>query len=124
MKIAISVKENTVSEHFGHSDGYAIFSLNEKGAIIENEFLTATGESCGCRSNIAEVLREKGVKVLLAGNMGNGAYLNMNHAGLRVYRGCSGSPRQLAEDYIQGKVIDSGLACSHHSHSNHHECSH
>ena len=84
-----------------------------------------SSEGCGCKSNIALLLKEKEVKVLLAGNMGNGAYLNLNNAGIRVYRGCSGDASQLVKAYIQGDVIDSGNQCNHnHEHSGEHECSH
>ena len=121
MKIAVSVNENKVEEHFGHSKSYKIFTIKEKGA---SEVLYSS-EGCGCKSNIALLLKEKEVKVLLAGNMGNGAYLNLNNAGIRVYRGCSGDASQLVKAYIQGDVIDSGNQCNHnHEHSGEHECSH
>lgn len=94
MKIAVSVNENKVEEHFGHSKCYRIFIIKEKGAFEESEELYSS-EGCGCKSNIAFLLKEKEVKVLLAGNMGNGAFVNLNNAGIRVYRGCSGDASQL-----------------------------
>lgn len=123
MKIAVSIKENAISDHFGHCDSYSIFSVGEKGNIVNTEILPAE-EGCGCKSNMAEILSNKGVKVLLAGNMGNGAYTNLNNAGIRVYRGCSGDIQKLVDDYIQGKIIDNVQSCDHHSTDEHHSCQH
>lgn len=123
MKIGVPAKDNVVSDHFGHCDWYTIFSINEKGKIINTEIVPAVA-GCGCKSNIAEILKEMGVKVLLAGNMGEGAYNHLSMAGIRVYRGCSGEVATLTEDYIQGKVIDHGTGCHHREQGEAHQCSH
>jgi len=121
MKIAVPTSENVVNDHFGHSGSYTIFSVNEKAEIVNTEILSVT-EGCGCKSNIAEILKAKEVKVLLAGNMGAGAYHRLSNAGIRVCRGCSGEVVKLAEDYIQGNVTDSGEDCHHHEHGESHPC--
>lgn len=124
MKIAIPTKESVVNDHFGHCDAYTIFSVNEMGKIVNTEILPAV-EGCGCKSGIAEILQAQGVKVLLAGNMGAGAYNRLNNAGIRVYRGCSGDVTMLAEGYIQGLITDSGDGCQHdHVHGEEHHCNH
>lgn len=124
MKIAVPTKESIVNDHFGHCDAYSIFTINQMGKIINTEILPAV-EGCGCKSNIAEILQEQGVKVLLAGNMGAGAYKRLNNVGIRVYRGCSGEIVQLAQDYIEGKITDNGQGCDHHhEHGEGHQCSH
>ncbi len=124
MKIAIPTKENIVNDHFGHCDAYTIFLINEMGKIVNTEILPST-EGCGCKSNIAEILQQQGVKVLLAGNMGAGAYNRLNSVGIRVYRGCTGEVVKLAEDYVAGKIIDNGEGCHHHhEQGEEHQCSH
>lgn len=124
MKIAIPTEDNIVNEHFGHCDSYTIFSVNEMGRILNSEVFPAP-EGCGCKSEIAGILQEKGVKVLLAGNMGPGAYTKLSNAGIRVYRGCSGDVNLLAESYIQGLIADNGEDCHHnHIHGDEHTCSH
>jgi predicted Fe-Mo cluster-binding NifX family protein len=123
MKIAVSTRENKVDDHFGHCESYTIFEVNEMGVIVDTEILPSPN-GCGCQSNIAAILHEKEVQVLLAGNMGNGAYGHLNNLEIRVYRGCSGDVRQLAEAYIQGNIIDSGSACQHHEHEDGHQCNH
>jgi len=123
MKIAVATRENKVDEHFGHCESYTIYEVNDFGVIINTEILSST-VGCGCQSNIASILHEKEVQVLLAGNMGSGAFSHLDNFGIRVYRGCSGNVRQLVEDYIQGSIIDSGIVCKHHEHEEGHRCNH
>ena len=69
---------------------------------------------CGCKSNIAQTLSELGVKVMLAGNMGEGAVQVLNHAGIEVLRGCVGPVKSVADSWLKGDVSDSGDACHAH----------
>ena len=39
---------------------------------------------------------------------------------IKVIRGCSGNILDIATDYLNGKLTDSGVGCSSHEH--HHEC--
>lgn len=117
MKIAIPTRNNQVDEHFGHCEFYTIFTIGEGNKIVDVENLPSP-KGCGCKSDIAYVLKEQGVTVLLAGNMGAGALNVLNKQGIKVFRGSTGDVRKLTEAYLQGKVNDSGLGCE--SHENHH----
>ena len=118
MKIAIPTRANVVDDHFGHCEYYTIFTVNEEKNIMKTETLAAP-QGCGCKSNIASVLREKGVTVLLAGNMGDGALNVLNNQGIKVFRGCKGDVRVLADSYLKGFVLDSGIGCHHHEGGEH-----
>ena len=124
MKVAVPTRGNVVDDHFGHCEAYTVFSIDENKKIISSEILPSP-QGCGCKSNIAAVLKEKGVTVMLVGNMGNGA-LNvlMNH-GIEVYRGNTGDVHKLTEVFLQGKVSDSGEGChQHEEHGEEHVCNH
>ena len=55
--------------------------------------------------------------------MGNGALNVLQSHGIEVYRGCSGDVRQLTENFLQGKIGDSGEGCHHHEqHGEEHQC--
>lgn len=69
MKVAIPTRNNVVDDHFGHCEYYTIFTISEDKLIVCTE-IQASPEGCGCKSNIASVLEEKGVELMLAGNMG------------------------------------------------------
>lgn len=115
MKLAVPTRDNQVDGHFGHCEFYTIFSIGEKGNIEKSETLPSP-QGCGCKSDIAAVLKQQGVDVMLAGNMGQGALNVLNSHGISVYRGCSGDVRKVAEAYLTGEIVDSGLGCQHHDH--------
>ncbi len=123
MKIAVPTRGNLVDDHFGHCEAYTVFTLNEQNKI-ENLEILPSPQGCGCKSNIASVLKEQGVNVMLAGNMGNGALNVLSNQGIQVYRGCSGDVNKLVEDFLSDQIKDSGIGCGHHHHEEGHACKH
>jgi predicted Fe-Mo cluster-binding NifX family protein len=124
MKIALPTRGNVVDDHFGHCEMYSVYNIDENNKIISSAILPSP-QGCGCKSNIATVLKELGVSVMLAGNMGNGALNVLQSHGIDVYRGCSGDVLQVTEAFLSGKIGDSGEGCkSHEHHGEEHQCSH
>jgi len=121
MKIAVPTRGTNVDEHFGQCEYYTIFSINDKQTIEKSEILPSPQE-CGCKSNIAGVLRQMDVTILLAGNMGEGAVNVLQHHGIQVYRGCSGNVNEVTALFLKGVIADSGETC--HSHEEGHQCNH
>ena len=120
MKIAIPTRNQVVDDHLGHCEYYTIFTINENKEIIARE-RQESPEGCGCKSNIASVLEEMGVVLMLAGNMGAGAKNKLESHHIQVIRGCSGPIEEVLNDWLEGKISDSGELCQHHD--DHHECS-
>ena len=116
MKIAVPTRDGIVDNHFGHCDHYTIYTI-EQGAIADTSTLPSP-QGCGCKSNIASVLEQMGVTVMLAGNMGEGARRKLEEHNIRIIRGCSGAIDSVVKGYLLGFVFDSGIGCS-----THHECS-
>lgn len=117
-KVAVPTRDGVVDDHFGHCAYYTIFTL------VANR-ITATDrmpspEGCGCKSGIAPVLAAAGVRVMLAGNMGEGAKRVLEQNGIRVVRGCHGAVTELIEAYLEGRVADSGEGCHLHECHDHH----
>jgi len=112
MKIAVPSRNGKVDSHFGHCEYFTVFSLSERQISSEETLTPPPG--CGCKSNIADSLAERGVSLMLAGNMGQGAVNKLAAAGISVIRGCSGSVRQAVEDYAAGKLTDAPVVCSDH----------
>jgi predicted Fe-Mo cluster-binding NifX family protein len=125
IKLAVPTRGNEVDDHFGHCENYTIFSVDTDDKIVKTEILPSP-QGCGCKSNIAGILKEIGVNVMLAGNMGEGALRVLQHHGIDVYRGCNGGVKQLAEAFLQGKIDDSGVGCKSHEHQENqeHSCNH
>lgn len=122
-KIAIPVDQNNqIEDHFGQCEFYEIYSIVEGNKIVEVNILEAE-QGCGCKSNIASVLAENGVTVMLAGGIGQGAINVLNQCNIEVVRGCSGATKEIVKEYLEGAVVDSGETCAH-VHGAGHECSH
>ncbi|MCW7754366.1 NifB/NifX family molybdenum-iron cluster-binding protein [Desulfobotulus sp. H1] len=120
MKIALPTKEDsTIDSHFGHCEYFTVFTLNENREIVLEEKV-ASPVGCGCKSNIAETLAGLGVTIMLAGNMGDGAVRVLQSNGIEVLRGCMGKVRDVADKWLAGKLMDSGMGCMIHGH----ECQH
>lgn len=122
MKITVpSTSANMVDAHFGHCEFYTIFTINDQNKIIHRETL-ASPQGCGCKSNIASVFKEKGINIMLAGNIGTGAVNVLNAHNIQVIRGCHGEVDQVVESYLTNQLTDSGITCTHHD--NGHTCEH
>lgn len=122
MKIAIpTTREKTVDAHFGHCELYTIFTVSDQKTIMQVEMLPSP-VGCGCKSNIAGIFQEKGVSVMLAGNIGMGAIDVLNRHGIQVIRGCEGDTKRIVDAFLNGTLLDSGLTCS--SHQEGHTCNH
>ena len=80
-KIAIPTREDMVDDHFGHCAYYTVVTLDEQNQIVNKERLDSP-EGCGCKSNIASVMQEMGITLMLAGNMGMGAYNKLSAHGV------------------------------------------
>lgn len=126
MKIAIPTKAgNEIDAHFGHCEFYMIFTISDQNQLISEERMESP-QGCGCKSNIAAIFESAGVKIMLAGGIGDGAVNVLNAHGIKVIRNCRGDVTEILQQYLAGKVEDSGTNCSAHStgHDDGHVCNH
>ena len=119
-KLAIPTREGMVDDHFGHCAYYTIVTLNEQNQVMSQERLDSP-EGCGCKSNISSVMQEMGITLMLAGNMGMGAYNKLSVHGINVIRGCHGTVDDVLKAYLKGELNDSQESCDHHDCNNHEE---
>lgn len=122
MKIALPTHQDQIDSHFGHCEYFTVFTVDEGRKEIVAQDTVASPEGCGCKSNIASVLADMGVEIMLAGNMGEGAVNVLNNAGIKVLRGCSGDVKETALNWLHGTLADSGENC--HAHAHGHDCHH
>jgi predicted Fe-Mo cluster-binding NifX family protein len=126
MKVAVPVTSNNqIEDHFGHCEFYNLYTISENNDILNVQTLESE-QGCGCKSNIASVLKNEGVSVMLAGGIGGGAINVLNNAGIHVIRGCAGTPEDVVKQFIAGLITDSGLSCQKHEkhHGENHVCNH
>lgn len=120
LKLAIPVSDNMIADHFGHCEYYTLLEI-ENGKVTATEQMLAP-EGCGCKSNIANLLAEKGITLMLAGNIGDGAFNKITSQNIAVIRGCSGKIDEVVDLFLQNKLCDSKNNCDHSGHE--HSCSH
>lgn len=126
MKIAVPVKvDHQIDNHFGHCAFYQLFTIND-AQQIEYVETTDSPAGCGCKSNIAEAFEKVGVKVMLAGGIGNGAINKLAVHGIEVVRNCEGNATEQVKRYLAGELKDGGTSCSTHGedHGEEHVCTH
>lgn len=121
IKIALPTRDGHIDDHFGHCDHYTIFEIDDAKRIVGREVMPSP-QGCGCRSNIASTLAAKGVSIMLAGNMGEGAKTKLEASNIAVVRGCHGEIEVVLQHYLDGTLSDSGIACA--AHDGDHQCSH
>ena len=118
--IAIPTRDGMVDDHFGHCAYYTVVTLDEQNQVVKQERLDSP-EGCGCKSNIASVMQEMGITLMLAGNMGMGAYNKLSAHGITVIRGCQGKVDDVLNAYLNGELKDSLESCDHHDCDHHQE---
>lgn len=120
MKIALPSRNNKIDDHFGHCEYFTVFTVDTDTKEITDSQNVESPAGCGCKSNIASVLAELGVELMLAGNMGEGAVRVLKNSGIEVIRGCSGDVKAVAQSWLEGTLVDSGDICHEHEHGCHH----
>ncbi|SHH33738.1 NifB/NifX family molybdenum-iron cluster-binding protein [Clostridium grantii] len=114
MKIALPSRDNLIDDHFGHCEYFTVYTIDLNSKEILSEETIPSPAGCGCKSNIAKILADKGVSLMLAGNMGGGAVNVLNNSGIEVIRGCSGDLKTVSAKWLEGVISDSGDSCHQH----------
>ncbi len=115
-KIAVACQEKKVAQHFGHCEGFWIFTV-EDDHFRSEELISNPGHKPGFLPNF---LADRGVDVIISGGMGRGAVEIFEGRGIKVVVGASGDCRESVEAYLKGELVSTGAVCQEHSHSD--EC--
>ena len=108
-RIAIAQDGNSVSEHFGHCQRYAIFDV-EDSIIYRRDDLPNPGHEPG---RLPVFLAEHGVSLIIAGGMGPRAIEIFSENGIDVLIGIGGNVDYVAQDYIAGRLSPGKSSCHH-----------
>lgn len=112
MKIAVACDGERVAQHFGHCEGFIVFTTtNEKVAM--KQFIQNPGHRPGFLPNY---LNDLGVEVVISGGMGGGAIEIFNEKGIQVITGASGEAEEVINRFIEGRLKSSGSICHEHQH--------
>ena len=117
MKIAVTYDNGEVFQHFGHTEEFKVYYV-EDGVVTDTELVGSNGSGHGA---LAELLRGHAVDVLISGGIGGGAQAALTEQGIELCAGASGSADEAVKAYLRGELINTGANCSHHEEG--HSCS-
>lgn len=113
MKVAITTDGKSVSEHFGHCEGFTIYEV-ENNKVSSSQFHPNPGHVPGLLPNY---LNDQGVKVIIAGGMGGGAIQIFNEKAIETITGVSGQLDEVIGKYLNGDLVSTGSVCHEHQHA-------
>jgi len=119
MKIAFSTsgnsKDDDVDPRFGRCNNFVIYDEDSDSyETIQNEGVMSRG---GAGIRAAQTLIDKGVKVVMTGNVGPNAFRTMSAAGIDIHIGVSGKIEDALAKYKSGELaskVDSPNVDTHH----------
>lgn len=119
MKLAVTYDNGQIFQHFGHTEQFKIYET-EDGKIVSAEIVDTNGSGHGA---LAGFLKERGVEVLICGNIGGGARNALAEAGIRLFPGAAGEADAQVESFLAGSLsYNPDAMCSHHGAG--HTCGH
>ena len=117
MKIALTCDKDLISEHFGHAPYFGIYEVtgNQYSLI---DMMKSPGHQPG---SLPKFLNEQGVKVMISGNMGDGAFRLFKEFGIEVIVGAKGRLDDVLKSFASGTLKSNEHVCTEHQHHEGHE---
>ena len=111
MTIAVTYENGQIFQHFGHSEYFKIYEV-ENGEILKSEIYDTNGQGHGA---LAGFLRDYAVDALICGGIGGGARAALAEMGIELYPGVSGNADEAVAALLEGKLsYNPDTVCSHH----------
>ena len=122
MRIAVTYENGEVFQHFGHTEKFKIYDVqNDK--VIAEEVIAATEGGHGA---LAGFLKQHQVDALVCGGIGNGARNALEEAKIKLYGGVQGRADDAVKALISGTLAyNPNVECDHHANDGgQHRCGH
>ncbi len=116
MKIAVTHENGKIFQHFGRTEEFKVYEL-ENREIIRANVISTNGNGHGA---LAGMLNGLDVDVLICGGIGAGAKNAIAQSGIKLYGGVSGSADEAVKAFLAGNLdYDSDVHCDHHGQGDH-----
>ena len=113
MKIAVTYDNGMIFQHFGHTEQFKLYEL-EDGVVVSTEVVSTNGNGHGA---LAGFLTAYDVKVLICGGIGGGAQMALAQAGIQLFGGVVGSADEAVAALLGNKLVfNPNVKCNHHGH--------
>lgn len=125
MRIAVTYENGEVFQHFGHTEHFKLYDVQD-GQITGEQIVDTNGSGHGA---LAGFLTDLAVDTLLCGGIGGGAKDALAGAGIALYGGITGNADDAVKEFLAGTLsYNPDVSCNHHGHDgdSHHEnhCGH
>ena len=119
MNVAVAYENGQVFQHFGHTEQFKIYHI-EDHAVQSSEIVHTAGSGHGALSGF---LQKLGVQVLICGGIGGGARTALKEAGIQLYPGVVGDADQSVSALLNHTLqFNPSIVCHHHHHEPGHDC--
>ena len=121
MRIAVTYENGQVFGHFGHTETFKIYEVENK-KVLSSEVVPTNGAGHGA---LATFLKDHDVNLLICGGIGGGAINALAAANIPVLPGVCGCADDAVTNYLNETLVyDPNAKCSHHEHEHGegHEC--
>lgn len=118
MRIAVTYDNGNVFQHFGKSQQFKIYTI-ENGEVKDSE-VVSTGTIA--HEALAGLLKDKGVAAVICGGIGPGAQNALDEAGVAIYPGAEGTADGAVAAFLRGELGQGTANCDHHDHEESSEC--
>ena len=108
MKIAVTYLNGNVFQHFGKTENFKIYEIDnnkiKKSYVISNNGIT----HCA----FINYLKELNVDTLICGGLGYGAISKLNELNIKLYAGVTGNSDKAVDDLLENKLeFDNSHTC-------------
>ena len=119
MRVAVTYENGNIFQHFGHTEQFKFYDIEDK-KIVGEQVADTMGSGHGA---LAGFLLDHQVDALICGGIGGGAQAALAAAGIRLYGGVTGSADAAVEALLAGTLdYNPDIQCSHHAGHAHGEC--
>lgn len=117
MKIAVTYENGNVFQHFGKTEAFKIYRV-EDGKILNSEIVSTDGKGHG---ELVTFLNTNDVQILICGGIGAGAQTALSESGIKLYGGTAGNADEIVNAFLNGTLrYNSEVHCDHHDHEHDH----
>jgi predicted Fe-Mo cluster-binding NifX family protein len=119
MRIAVTYENGQIFEHFGHTERFKIYDVQD-GEVKIATTVNTNGSGHGA---LADILKKLSVDALICDGIGGGAKRALSEANITLYGGVSGGTDEAVEALLEGRLIyDSETTCDHHGEHHDGDC--
>ncbi|MGD6853025.1 MAG: NifB/NifX family molybdenum-iron cluster-binding protein [Candidatus Bathyarchaeia archaeon] len=111
MKICVSATGNNLEAALDPRFGRCLYLVIVDSETMQFEAIPnmAAGSTGGAGIQAAQTIANKGVKVVITGNIGPNAFGALSAAGIEIVTGASGPIKEVIEKYKKGEFQKTGL---------------